>query len=85
MKAIRFSSAIKKGVFGLLATALGLLVAGAALEFTFLLYYYAKDGDYIPDSRKFENDPNAFIAEITRSKDNCRYLGQCNLASQAVC
>ena len=69
----RGSKAMKRRIFGLISTLIGIVIALAALEVMATLWLWNEDGHYTSAAVLFERTQNTYVREINKST-GCRYV-----------
>jgi hypothetical protein len=64
---------MKRRIFGLISTLIGIVLALGAVELTAIVWLWNEDGHYTPAAQLFERSQNTFVRDITKGSD-CRYV-----------
>jgi hypothetical protein len=64
---------MKRRIFGLVSTLIGIVLAFALIEVAATLWITVEDGHYTPASELFDRTQNSYVRDMTRHTD-CRYV-----------
>jgi hypothetical protein len=64
---------MKRRIFGLITTLIGIVLALAAVELTAIVWLWHEDGHYTSAEELFQRTQNTFVRDITKGTD-CRYV-----------